>query len=113
MKTEAERQAMFAKWAQEREEQRNEIINNIKKDLKETVTQDTDFDTIIDMSVSIITNNNKKLSNTDIIDVCNAYFEKNKTSQRLDDSNILYENLNHVNNYVNDFGYGAKLFYAS
>lgn len=112
MKTEAERQAMFAKWAQEREEQRNEIINNIKKELKEVATQDTDFDTIIDMSISIITSNDKKLSNTDIIDVCNAYFEKNKTSEQLDNSNILYENLDHANNYTSDLGYGVKLFYA-
>lgn len=111
MKTEEERQAMYAQWAQERKEQRENRINEIKKELKEVVTQDTDFDTIIDMSIGIITNNNKKLTNTDIVEICHAYFEKNKTKEQFDNSNVLYENLDHANNYTNDLSFGAKLFY--
>jgi len=84
---------------------------NIVKELKANVLNDVDFDTIIDLTTSIITNGDSKLSDAEIKEITNKYFKKHQTRKRLDEADILFLQLYRANELIN-IGEGVDLTYV-
>ncbi len=85
--------------------------SSIIKELQETVISDVDLETIIDLTTSIITNGDSKLSDNEIKEITNKYFNKSKTRKRLDEADILFLQLHRANQMIN-IGDGMRLTYG-
>ena len=90
-----------------------QCINHDKiiAELKEAAIFDTDFDTVLDTMVSIITNGDRALSDQEIKDITNTYFNKDRTRNRLDEADLLFLQLYRANEMIN-IGEGVGLTYV-
>lgn len=104
MKTDAERKEMYAKWAQERADSKRARINEIKEELKQVMLQDTDLDTITDIAFSTILQHDRKLTDADIVEICDVYFNKNRTNKQLYNSDTIYQQLHRANDMIITLG---------
>jgi len=105
-------------WQKKRAEERNALkkielekkINELKSELILTVVKDLDIDSMIDTAQQIILKHRVRLADKDLVEICNVYFDRNKTQERLTESDRLYLEMDHVSNMIVD-GNGVGIYY--
>lgn len=76
------------------------MIKDLMKSICERMDKGGDFDFMIGDLQELITNTGVRLTDTEIREVSNYYFRKEKTQEGLRKADRIYQELDHANNQV-------------
>jgi len=79
---------------------RNKKVESLMVNVREIMQVVHDFDLMVDEIQQLIGRTNVKLWTKELRSIANIYFNKNKTTEQLDKSNRLFQEVDHANNMI-------------